>query len=101
MEQAIMMSLLFLETETPIGEWKGKVISYQLMLAGLSIISEYFQEIWDNIYDIVKKILNTFFFLITAICTQCHYYYYYCFLNETKSTFHPFLMSYCHWWQTA
>lgn len=100
MEQAIMMSLLFLETETPIGEWKGKVISYQLMLAGLSIISEYFQEIWDNIYDIVKKILNTFFFLITAVCTQCHYYYYY-FLNETKSTFHPFLMSYCHWWQTA
>lgn len=81
MEQAIMMSLLFLETETPIGEWKGKVISYQLMLAGLSIISEYFQEIWDNIYDIVKKILNTFFFLITAVCTQCHYYYY-CFLNE-------------------
>lgn len=55
MEQAIMMSLLFLETETPIGEWKGKVISYQLMLAGLSIILEYFQEIWDNIYDIVKK----------------------------------------------
>lgn len=72
MEQAIMMSLLFLETETPICEWKGKVISYQLMLAGLIIISEYFQDIWDNIYDIIKKILNTFFFLITAVCRQYH-----------------------------
>lgn len=66
MEQAIMMSLLFLETETPIGEWKGKVISYQLKLAGLSIISEYFQEIWDNIYDIVKK--NTEYFFLFNYC---------------------------------